>query len=194
MNSKPKPGNEHELAKGITVADYVRLKSNMDRQGIAELIRRRFRQRYLDPIISIPADRKSGFCMVAVGCLMIEALESFYQGWPSSDRKSKSAFCQFIDREPGLTLLKAHAEAFYSSVRCGILHQAETTGGWRIRRDRGGLLFEAVTKTLNANEFINALSASLEDYCRRLESAAWTDPLWINATTKLDAICAQCSA
>ena len=192
MNPKPKKGLDHELAKGITVADYLRLKLQMDRQGIAELIRLRFRDRYLDPIASMK--RKSGFCMVAIGCLMIEALECFHQGWPTSDRKSRSAFCQFIAREQGFSFLKTRADEFYSHVRCGILHQAETTGGWRIRRDKGGPLFDEPTKTLNANEFIKGLSASLADYCRRLETAAWTDPLWNNATAKLDAICAQCLA
>jgi hypothetical protein len=91
-------------------------------------------------------------------------------------------------------LLKGHAVGFYLHVRCGILHQAETTGGWRIRRGKGGLLFDAATKTLNANAFIQALSQSLEGYCRRLEAALWEDPLWINATAKLDGISDQCSA
>ena len=92
MNPKPKQGDEHELAKGITVGDYVRLKSQMDREGVVEMIRRRFRDRYLKPVASIPAESKSGFCMVAIGCLMIEALESFYQGWASSNGKSKWHF------------------------------------------------------------------------------------------------------
>lgn len=35
--------------------------------------------------------------MMAVACLMIEALESFYQGWPDTNGRSKDAFCKFAD-------------------------------------------------------------------------------------------------
>lgn len=194
MNPLPATGNIHQLAKGITVEDYKRLSEQKDRHGITDLIRRRFCERYLNPITSIPAENKSGFCMVAIGCLMIEALECFHQGWATSDRKSQIAFSQFIDREQGFSLLKGHADAFYKHVRCGILHQAETTGGWRIRRDKDKPLFEAGTKTLNANAFIDALSKSLEGYCRRLETVPWEDALWNSARAKLEAVCEHCSA
>ena len=103
------------------------------------------------------------------------------------------AFCQFIECEQGFRLLKGYQYDFYKHVRCGILHQAETTGGLRIRRDKGGQLFDAKTKTLNANALITALEESLHDYCERLKTAPWESPIWQNATAKLDAIAAQCS-
>lgn len=194
MNPLPKTGRDHQLAKGITVEDYERLKAQRDCRGIADLIRKRFGERYLNPINNTPLDNKSGFCMVAIGCLMIEALECFHQGWATSNKRSKAAFCEFFNREQPFQLLKRHSEAFYEHVRCGILHQAETTGGWRIRRDNDGLLFDEATRTLNANAFLNALSESLESYCTRLAAAGLDDTQWKNATAKLDSICDHCSA
>jgi len=83
--------------------------------------------------------------MMAVSCLMIEALECFLQGWSSSENRSKAAFCLFFDAHDQFKDLRGYGQHFYKNVRCGILHQAETTGGWRIRRDKS-CLFDAATE------------------------------------------------
>ena len=41
----------------------------------------------------------------------------------------------FFDVESAFAPFRGHVRDFYKGVRCGILHQAETTMGWRIRRD-----------------------------------------------------------
>ena len=91
---------------------------------------------------------------------MIGALESFSQGVPDTTGAGGAAFQSFFDREDGLKVFRAHAKGFYKHVRCGILHQAETTGGWKITR-KGPLLDEA-TRTVNATRFQRELIQSLD--------------------------------
>lgn len=67
------PAGDVELATGFTVADYLAAVERQNRPTIADAVHRRFRERYLDPISYKNAPRH-GFTMMAVACLMIEAL------------------------------------------------------------------------------------------------------------------------
>jgi len=80
-----------QLASRFTVADYKRASGAQDRAAIADAIRRRFIERYVQPV-SGHAGQKHGFTIMAVSCLMIEALESFRRGWEKSQGRSKRAF------------------------------------------------------------------------------------------------------
>jgi hypothetical protein len=189
MNATPHDPENTELAPGFTVRDYKKARDSQpaDRDAIAGAIHGRFTDRYIKPV---GAEPRRGFTIMAVSCLMIEALESFRQGWETSDGKSKSAFCFFFDALPQFKDFRGHAQAFYTHVRCGILHQAETTGGWRIRRD--GALFDATALTVNANCFLDALEQALGGFCDGLKTAAWDDPEWKRVRDKMNAIVRHC--
>jgi hypothetical protein len=183
---------DFELTKGFTVSDYEALETAHDTKRIAEFIRRRFLGRYVEPLLSVPKEKKSGFCMMALSCLMIEALESFRHGWKDSKGKSESAFCSFFDHFDAFVELRSHGSAFYYHIRCGILHQAETTNGWRIRRESGIPVFDPNKLEIGANAFFKALISSLEAYCKELEQADWNAEVWKRARIKLTAICNNC--
>jgi hypothetical protein len=143
-------------------------------------------------------------------------LESFQQGWETTDwalrrdqvedscrprdpnRKrvsaSEVAFCYFFERESLFGCFRGYGTEFYSNVRCGILHQGETCGGWKV--ERRGPLFEASTLTINATKFLAAIKASVTAYARRLEGARWDDAtrddLWTNFLKKMDAVIKHC--
>lgn len=68
-----------------------------------------------------------------------------------------------------------------------ILHQAESTGGWRVLRS--GARFDAVARTVNAAKFIKTLRRELKDYSSALATSEWEDLIARHARTKLDAIC-----
>jgi hypothetical protein len=129
------------LAGKITVGQYTDMVKRQDRGEIAELIRLRFKERYLEPILDNP--KRHGFAMLAVCCLMVEALESFRNGWKDTAERGKSegAFCTFFHIHDEFKELQPVAHEFYRAVRCGIFHQAETTKGWRVDR-KPGLLGE----------------------------------------------------
>ena len=129
------------LSKQVTVAKYRDLVSNANRKGIADFILDRFQERYITPLRQ---KSQHGFCIMAISCLMIEALESFWQGLPDTRGRSGQVFRHFFLRckrlGSPLGIFAQLGNDFYYSVRCGILHQAETTNGWRI--GRCGPLFE----------------------------------------------------
>lgn len=127
---------------------------------------------------------------------MIEALESFRRGWQDTRgrqgtiSKSESAFCSFFDAHESFAPFRDHAHEFYVGVRCGVLHQAETALGWRIRRS--GKLFDAPTYTVNATKFVEALRDALDSYRDSLKADAWNDKLWKALRRKMEKVCGNC--
>jgi hypothetical protein len=176
------------LSKRVTVRDYLILEREQDRESIADFILSRFTERYFTPIDS--ASQKHGFCTMAISCLMIEALESFRRGWPDSQGHSKKTFEYFFESDPELKSIPAGA--FYTHVRCGILHQAETTGGWKILRI--GPLFDPASLTLNATNFHRRLKHNLIEYCSELRKADWNSPTWDACRKKMAAIIQNCAS
>ncbi len=179
-----------ELARGYTVARYRTLEAARNKAEIASLISGRFTERYLAPTLS-QGNVKHGFTSMAVACLMVEALESFRQGWTHTRDKSRAAFCSFFDAHAEFGEFRGHSERFWLDVRCGILHQAETRGGWTIRRK--GPLFGPGTRVINATAFLRRLGRVLKAYCRELRQAQWDGDLWTNCRKKMKAICDACA-
>lgn len=175
------------LSSSTAVSQYLAMEKTKDRDGISNFIRERFHERYIQPFDN--NSKKSGFIMMASACLMIEALESFWQGWRKSPN-SPLAFSQFFDREDRFSTLRGHAQEFYAHIRCGIMHQAETTGGWHIRRDLG-VLFDSSTKTIDATVFLKEMDNSLADYCGWLKTATWESAEWMKLRKKMKDICAN---
>jgi len=189
------------------------MEATSDRNGLTDFIRQRLSERYIAPLQAVPRKKKHGFLMVASACLLIETLESFYQGWdrtdqgiprrdildackPADSKRStvsagEIAFCYFFQREPAFSSLRPHAHDFYVHVRCGILHQGETTGGWQIQRKKEDAdLFD--NPCLNANRFLAEVEKALSAYADRLRSAAWDDDIWKNFRNKMDATIEHC--
>jgi len=179
-----------ELARGFTVARYRALEAARDQRQIALLISRRFTERFLAPTLS-PRNIKHGFSSMAVACLMVEALESFQQGWPDTRYKSKAAFRSFFDGHLEFADFRGHGERFWRDVRCGILHQAETRGGWTLRRK--GPLFDPANLTINSTIFLRRLGKVLKSYCRDLRNSEWEGDTWRNCRTKMNAVCDACT-
>ena len=175
-----------EIASNFTVRQYRDAAKAKRRDQIADAIERRFTERYITPANS---ELKHGFTMMAIGCLMLEALESFKRGWKKSVRQSKKLFVEFLDREPEFAAFKRHGSAFYTNVRCGILHQAETTGGWRIIRS--GSLLDGYT--INATKFIAALQRVLKAYCSALKTESWGSKEWNKVNRKMSYVCENCA-
>jgi len=185
---------EHtKLSSTVTVAKYRQLEAEKDRTKIADFILQRFTERYIRPLRG-DSTRKHGFCTMAISCLMIEALESFWNGWPDTERRSREAFRSFFKRcsekNSPLGVFAEHVEDFYRSVRCAILHQAETTNGWCIRRE--GSLFDPGTKTINATLFHNELEKVLRAYCSILKQSDWDSEEWQNLRKKMQAVIENC--
>lgn len=176
------------LSSKITVKRYRELELNDDRTAIGEFLRQRFAERYFQPIEF--SQKKHGFLIMAVCCLLIETLESFHQG--KRDGKGSKTFSAFFAHDTELKVfgkdLGQGPDWFYKNIRCGILHQSETKGGWRILRK--GELLNVSDKTINATKFLAELSRAINDYAKKLQT---DDVLWGRFKTKMKFICDNCT-
>lgn len=180
------------LSSSVSITKYRELEKEKDKTKIVDFIRERFTERYITPLRGDPK-LKHGFCTMAICCLMIEALESFRQGWEDTNRQSEKAFCKFFDKNSNLQIFHGFAGDFYKNVRCGILHQAETTNGWRIHRHKDDPIFDPSTKTINATKFHDEIERCLEKYCNDLTDSEWyKSDVWKNLRKKMNSIIKHC--
>jgi len=177
------------LSSTVTVAKYEQLEASRDKDGIANFVIERFTERYVTPM-RVDTSKKHGFTIMAVSCLLIEALESFYQGWPDSRGREPLAFCNFFDRNKDFRFMRGQSQYFYKNVRCGILHQGETTGGWQVRRS--GPIFEDKTRAINAKKFHDQVEKVLKGYCAELRKSDWSASIWESLRKKMHAVCKNC--
>jgi hypothetical protein len=192
------PDESRDRLQEITIRQYnTMLTANPpDKHAIAEMIYHRFFGRYIKPFLF--DDRryktfyKSGFAMMASSCLLIEALESFYEGLEETPvRENEKMFKSFFDREEAFRVFGG--TGFYKHVRCGILHQGETTGGFTIERTQTGKLFDSGKKRINALVFLAGLEGSLASYRKLLLKSEWDSEVWDNFRRKMRFIINHCS-
>jgi len=135
------------IAPGVTDEEYKQLNlennqsNNWDRA--VEIFKIRIASRYLEPVDllikkdndRIPIDRRYGFTILAIDCLLIETLQSFREGLTDTKGKSKDMFINFLTQRESFKdyFKKDDAERFYCDFRCGILHQAEIMGDSLLR-------------------------------------------------------------
>jgi hypothetical protein len=180
---------------------------------LIKFIDHRLRGRYITPLQNVePRKYRSGFLMMASACLLIETLQAFREGKNESEVGSEAAFMRFFEEngktfsglrncfplipkkdKQGVPVKDKQGNAvkkctFYKHIRCGIFHQAESTGGYGIVRDESDL-FDPVEHTVNADEFIDEVETCLDKYLNELRSSAVTSERWNKAADKLTYIC-----
>lgn len=184
--------NDFELTEKVTVGQarkWMTDKDDFAKDNLISLIHHRFTNRYVKHL----NDTDSGFLKMAISCLMIETLESFKQGKKDTKGISQKMFEDFFKTEEKyFPDFKDIAIDFYKSIRCGILHQAETTNAWRILR-RNSLLDKS-NRTINATKFVKALEKSLDNYVQTLRTEDFTSTIWKRALLKIEDVCENCNA
>jgi hypothetical protein len=171
------------------------------KKELIKFVKHRLHDRYIAPLLNTEA---SGFLMMAASCLLIETLQSFYDGLPSTKYISSTTFMRFFERQeqrfpyfrecfPLKEEINKKGEkctvcSFYKHIRCGILHQAETTGGYRILRNNSPL-FDSSEKSVNADAFLEAVRLCVDDYTQVLSDLDYKSKLWHHAAKKIRFIC-----
>ena len=185
--------------------DYLKAK---DRVKLANFIYDRLYGRYLKPFDYPNPDYienyKNGFALMTSCCLLIETYVSFTEKqFRSTKDQSGKTFGHFFTTESRFVSLATGGRKadgtiatrkdgglpndFYESVRCGILHNAETKNGWTITRKKGAIYFDPKTKVINATKFANRLKAVLSDYKKTLLKSDFDkDIVWDNFKNRLD--------
>jgi hypothetical protein len=184
-----------DYPRELKVRDVRLLLSQNDlpsKECLAEVIYHRLYRRYVVPMQNISPSFKSGFLIMASSCLLIEAFQAFREGLEYTKERGagEERFLKFFNEIDGFQSLAPHAHDFYVNIRCGILHQAETYQGWRVRRD--GPFFDPISKVINANAFWDALGHSVDNYCKRLKVSDWNTDEWKSARRKLGFVCDHC--
>ena len=182
-----------------------------------EILEDRINYRYLDAIEVLQKDdtlhyrehkqRRFGFAMLALDCLLIETLAQFYSGLKSSEeareelRLNNTEFYVKFLIEKSFVLKSAFARpaalAFYRTIRCGILHQAETKEDSLIRfLDDGNysdkpfkLSDDEKSLKIYWSNFHQIIKNEFETYCKHLKNNDGPDDLREKFKDKMDFIC-----
>jgi hypothetical protein len=148
------------------------------------ILQARLSTRYLDPIRRMDGpSRGEGFAMLTVQCALIEFLAALRKGWnfqhgytekDGTDDlygNSSQLFIDFLRKEPPFKqfFTKATARTFYTKIRCGLVHEAQTKDGWRVwRGDDSRPLIDHRQKVIYRarmshyiNEYLGAYGAEL---------------------------------
>jgi hypothetical protein len=186
-----------DKSKNVTVEKYEEWRDSSNTKEIAEFLYERHFRRYIKPFTYDSKDYRSkyknGFSMMASYCLLIETIEGFYRGWPKS--RSELAFLKFFTRDKHFSEFSIDdiPTQFYKNVRCGILHQGETTGGWLISREDKDPLLNKNNKTINATKFGEKLLESLEDHKNELKQSEWNSELWNHTKERMKSLIKNCA-
>jgi hypothetical protein len=201
--------NEVRLARNWT---WSRVRECLDKRQKFELIRflkERYTERFFNPIRCLREasgnEQGYGFAIMALCCLLIETVECYEEGLPSSAgkelndltgsvknkeapdqyklpkpfpiRRGGDAFHSFFDKMehrpyfPGID-----ATEFYANIRCGLLHQAQTKGTWRLART--GIFWDASKKNINRDEFAQRMEECFNGLLERLDKSEWDADIW----------------
>jgi hypothetical protein len=191
-----------DLAPRCDVTDVSRRLDGGNTKELAAFLRLRHESRFFEPIECLRQASNSyhgyGFSMMALCCPLIETIECYRQGLPTTSKKEWRAFIDIQNKQsvsaqyPLATAAPTSGESafvhfftdfqaifpdvdgseFYHNIRNGLLHQAQTQNGWTIDA-MGSVVCDRSQKHLNRNLFADALKAAFEHYVRELETLIW---------------------
>jgi hypothetical protein len=179
-SSDPK---DTELATGFTVRDYKRFRDMEGRQTTADALRRRFTERYIDPALHSGHDY--GFTMMAVSCLMIEAVESFRQGWDTSDGRGKAAVCFSSIAQNHLGTSRDVANS--STRMCDVASCPGRNHG-RVEGCKSGTPVRPAHPDNQRRPVSPQSAGRVDDFCDGLNGAGRDSINWRNVIRKMNAI------
>lgn len=173
-----------EIAKGIQADEYLNLdlsdytSENWDKAfGFME---KRLNERFIEPADKLieledevsPIDKKYGFAILALDCLLCETIQAFYKGVGDSTGQSKALFKEFLElRVEFKDFFKTEPERenFYKNFRCGILHQAQTSKDTKVWSVGSLIMKSGRFIIVNRQEFHKKIKKELEIYINELK-------------------------
>lgn len=188
------------VSPSFSIDDWNRLnlsdptQNENDWQKSFKIFEDRIQGRFLNIVNNILSQSFSGFVVMAIDCLLIETLEQFYQGVPSSVGSSQTFFIKFFSRSPFFdkAFTTNQKKLIYNHFRNGIFHQAELKGSSRVLRV--GPLIDSTNKgtglVINRNKFHKQLVVEFNTYINKLRANTPVDQdLRLKFRSKMDYIC-----
>ncbi len=173
-----------EIAPRIRVPEWADLNleddESPDWDKAITIFSARIGERYIEPADvlvdaeaeKMPEDRKFGFTILAIDCLLIETLQAFREGLKDTKNKSDKTFKNFLTQSPLFSdyFDDALAKRFYDEYRCGILHQAEIKNNSLVLSVGPLLVVFDDKMIINRNEFHSRLKAEFNRYVEVLKA------------------------
>lgn len=170
------------IGPGIHQNDWLKLNLDDDQsedwgKGI-NILRKRIFSRYFEPIDFLIEkdkdrgifDRRYGFTILAIDCLLIETFQAFKEGLVDTTGKSESRYVKFLQSSPSFSKYfssEDDAKKFYQHYRCGILHIAEVQEDsliWSVGELRGEVDGKQYINRTKIHKFLkNDFNRYLED-------------------------------
>lgn len=180
-----------------------------------KLLEKRLDTRYFEPIrkiLDMEKEAGEGFAVMTLICSLIEFLQTcregkiyeyglnddtkFYYGkgnkkfisFLTEQEPFKSEFKKDLPLKDKAKRINTVADHFYANVRCGLLHEAATNGGWLIRS--GTEKFVDVDKKIIYREKFNeAMHEYFESYRSEVLNGGDAQQLRYGLYRKLDSLC-----
>ncbi len=189
---------------------------NAQKDELVRFIHERYKERFFGPIHVLRQasgnQRGFGFAIMALCALLVETIQCYREGNPSSDERelkelskrpenstaptpyrlsspfnvgSGEIFKRFFScPEHQKFLPGVDGQVFFKKIRCGLLHQAQTKDGWRITRN--GSFWDLKAASINRDEFSLRLEQCFNGYLRELSTESdWDSDIWKAARKKI---------
>lgn len=205
--------HEIYLAKTWPLSKVRLLVRTRNKRMLIKFMRDRFQERYFEPIRSLrrAAGKKKhyGFAMMSLCSLLVEALQCYRNGLPFTDKGRlkklgdrklypkvpKRYYVRKPEYRNGLEVFRCFfcdnheffprvdGDTFYRHIRNGLLHQAQTTGGWRIKTKQG-VLWNPDSQILDRDKFASQLEKCFTAYLEELGRAKRNQRIFENVVRK----------
>lgn len=172
-----------KIAPGIEDADWKSLDlstpESPDWGRAISTLEQRLRGRFTDPVEFLiaddekrsPPDRRFGFVILAIDCMLVETLQAFRLGLTDTRSKSQELCTVFLTTRDsfkhGFTTTNI-AVRFYKEFRCGLLHNAQVFGTGRIWSIGPLLKLDGSRMTVNRTAFHRAVLDEIRQYLDEL--------------------------
>jgi hypothetical protein len=206
-----------QIAGRKTIADWIAFRTKLKnekgkalwQQAGTDYFYKRVQTRYTQPIRILRYSKMpegEGFSIVTLQCALIEFLAATVLGKnyrypaPSNEfeySKSKLIFEAFLSSNPPFSnsFSRKTAGDFYLSVRCGLLHEARTKDGWRIRTEKAGVgAVDPQMKIVYRNTLQNDLERFVKLYRKNLLTDACLQNAFIRKFDHLADLSLECAA
>jgi hypothetical protein len=179
---------EPELATGWPISKVESCLLSADKNDLIAFLQQRYEERFFKPIRALQSytdhHKGFGFAIMALCSLLIESLQSYRYGLPTTNqreydlalakikpptehaisqnelRNGRQAFEDFFSLNQSL-FPDVEGGLFYRAIRNGLLHQAQTKDGWRIRTGESQL-WNRDGQVVNRTKFAKALSMAFD--------------------------------
>lgn len=179
-------------------------------------LRKRYSERFFEPmhLLRSASGNEQGFgsTLMAVCCLLIETLQCYREGLPSSHKGELTTLIRYAGVPPEYRItdedLKIKGQeifrrffsdnqrsfpcvsgiTFYHSIRNGLLHQAQTRNGWTINI-RKSKLWDEEHQSIDRDLFSCQLESCFSEYLSDLSTKPFDGREWEKAAKKVWWLC-----